>query len=423
MISLQTINESYSSVFGMMIKVLRTSQKLTLRGLAKKASLSHTFLNKLEHGEVNITKETYDKLTNALAFNINFDEKLNQAFFNLSHTLQDARYFGTLDEMVYLMDELESHEYYYLNSFLMIEYMAFYASIYYLPKYKKVDKAKAYIDLISTIEDMLTNNLLEYYTVAKSAYNFHFEMYDESLKYAINLIETYPMSRFIGIYYYFTGRVYSELYQMTQSNDYFHRAIRIFEQQNNLRRVMYTKLYIEINNIKMYRYTKAEKTFNQIIQYAKKESLSQLLVLAKLNRMIYYVLSEQYHEAILASKDFPLYTNQYYFYLAFAYLKINDFEQLKKAIFEGRNTPHKVHEVHAINDKGFDFLEALITKKHPELEKRLSAFFEATLDANAYVKSQIAYDYYINYLVENRQYKKAYDVTQTMIDVTKKVMQ
>ncbi|MFW5865407.1 MAG: helix-turn-helix domain-containing protein, partial [Candidatus Izemoplasmataceae bacterium] len=265
MISLQTINESYSSVFGMMIKVLRTSQKLTLRGLAKKASLSHTFLNKLEHGEVNITKETYDKLTNALAFNINFDEKLNQAFFNLSHTLQDARYFGTLDEMVYLMDELESHEDYYLNSFLMIEYMAFYASIYYLPKYKKVDKAKAYIDLISTIEDMLTNNLLEYYTVAKSAYNFHFEMYDESLKYAINLIETYPMSRFIGIYYYFTGRVYSELYQMTQSNDYFHRAIRIFEQQNNLRRVMYTKLYIEINNIKMYRYTKAEKTFNQII--------------------------------------------------------------------------------------------------------------------------------------------------------------
>jgi transcriptional regulator with XRE-family HTH domain len=423
MLSVETINESYSNVFGMMIKVYRTSQSLTLRGLAKKASLSHTFLNKLERGEVNITRETFDKLKKALGFHLSSDEALNKVFDDIIHTLQDARYFGTLDDMVYLMDKIESHEDYYMNSFLMLDYMIFFASVYYLPKYKKVNKAERFIDAIEPIEDMLTNHLSENYMMAMAGNAFHTENYQEALRYSVNLVDSYPMSRFIGIYYYFMGRGYSELYQMTQSNDYFYRALRIFEQQNNMRRVMFTKLYIEVNNVKMVRYTQAENMFNQIITYAKKESLSLLLFLAKLNRMIYYVLSGHYQKAIDASHDFPYYTNQYYFYMAYAYLKIGDYESCLRMISEGRRTDNKIHEMHSLNDKGFDFIEAVIETEKEDYELKLKTFFDTALKSNAYIKAQIAYDYYIDFLVSNRQYKSAYEVTQTMIEVTKKVMQ
>ncbi|MFH5880967.1 helix-turn-helix domain-containing protein [Liberiplasma polymorphum] len=417
------INEHILKTFGQMIKIRRHLAKLTLRELASHSGLSHTLLNKIEHGLVPITEESYEKITRALRVNFMHDEEKNQRFFELRKQVKDALFYVAIPNILPKMEQIEIEEPYYLNSCLTIDYIVLFIGVYNYPHHGKMEKTKMFLQAIDYVSDMLDSNLYEDYALYRGIYYFNLKEYEVALDNLHKGLDNNPSETSVPLYNYFLGRTYGESYKLTKSTKYFKIAMQLFERQNNMRRAVYARLYIAVNRMKMADFDQLIDELNFIEQYAIREKLTGLTYVTRINTLIYHILRHDYLQAIETASKIQNKTGLYYYYLAYAQIKENLISEALKTIQIGENEVSKSDYQTKIDTIGFDFLEGIIDPENTEnYETILEEYFYESIKSCAYNRTQIAFKYYREMLVEKRLYKKAYDITKLMIDMNKKVM-
>jgi transcriptional regulator with XRE-family HTH domain len=425
MLTIEIINQDYLAQFGMMIRVERLKKRYTLRQLATLSGLSHTLINKIEHGNHMITDDVYNKLTLALHVTFEHDEEKNAFFYDILPHIHDAIFYANPKNVRKQMDIVFEDKDYYTHSVCMVDYMILYIGEHTHVHILETHDATPYINTLSQTIALGSKKQQQRFYLYRAMYHY----ITQNIKDMLDDLNTgqalNPETKLQGLYYYFYGRAESEDFTISRANTHYLKAIEIFDKTNNIRRRMYAQLHYYVNKLKIYEYDGTDEALDKLYAFAEKDDLTWMKHRAILTRMLYYMLKNQYHDAVKTSELITIKTLEYYGLLLYSYYKLNDnktfFKQLKKAkrIFN-KNDRFFVYE------NIIDYLEVIMSESLPEariIDKKIKNAYQSALKKRAFFEIEATYEHYINFLTSQRRYKDAYKLTQEMITIVEKTME
>lgn len=425
MLTIETINDQHLSSFGMMIRIERLNKRYTLRQLGKLSGLSHTLINKIEHGNHTITEDVYNKLTLALHVSFHHDEEKNAFFYQMLPHIHDAIFYADPKNVRKQMDIIFEDNDYYMHSICMIDYMILYIGEHTHVHILETHDATPYVHTLSQTIPLGSKIQQQRFYLYRAMYHYITQnikdmLVDLNTGQALN-----PEIKLQGLYHYFYGRAESENFAISRANSHYLKAIEIFDKSNNIRRRMYAKLHYHVNQLKIYEYDGIGDALTNLYAFADKDDLTWMKHRTILTRMLYHMLNGNYENAIKTADLIDIKTIEYYGLLLYAYYKLSDNKNFDKYLKKAKRLYHK-------NDRFFmfeniiDYLEVIMNDtdaKPSVVEKKLKNAYQSALKKRAFFEIEMLYEHYINFLTIHRKYKDAYKLTQEMITIVEKTME
>ncbi len=425
MLTIKTINEHYLSLFGMMIRIERLNNRYTLRQLAKLSGLSHTLINKIEHGNHPITEEVYNKLTLALHVSFQHDEDKNAFFYKMLPHIHDAIFYADPKNVRKQMDIIFEDNEYYLHSICMVDYMILYIGEHTHVHISETYDATPYIYPLSQTISLGSKIQQQRFYLYRAMYHYITQNIKDMLEDLNSGQALHPETKLQGLYQYFLGRAESENFAISRANTHYLKAIEIFDSTNNSRRRMYAKLHYHVNQLKIYEYDEIDDALTRLYGFAEKDDLTWMKHRTLLTRMLYYLLNNNNEACINTAELIDVKTLEYYGLLLYAYYKLHDNKNFNKHLKKAKRLYNK-------NDRFFmfeniiDYLELIMNVPDAEpnsVEKKLKSAYQSALNKRAFFEIEMLYEHYIDFLTTHRRYKDAYKLTQEMITIVEKTME
>ncbi|MFW5838745.1 MAG: helix-turn-helix domain-containing protein [Bacillota bacterium] len=425
MLTVNNINEYYLKTFGMMIKIERLNKRYTLRHLAKLSGLSHTLINKIEHGNHTITEDVYNKLTLALHVSFHHDKEKNTFFYDILPHIHDAIFYADPKNVRKQMDIIFEDNDYYMHSICMVDYMILYIGEHTHVHILETQDATPYIHTLSQTISLGSKIQQQRFYLYRAMYHYITQNIKDMLEDLHTGQALHPETKLLGLYHYFFGRAESENFAISRANKHYLKAIEIFDTTNNIRRRMYAKLHYHVNQLKIYEYDDIEDALTSLYAFAVKDDLTYMKHRTILTRMLYYMLKNHYEAAVDTSDLIDIKTIEYYGLLLYAYYKLHDNKNFNKHLKKAKRLYNK-------NDRFFmyeniiDYIESIMTVSDANpnsIEKKLKSAYQSALNKRAFFEIEMLYGHYIDFLTTHRRYKDAYKLTQEMITIVEKTME
>lgn len=425
MLTIEAINEKYLTSFGMMIRIERLNKHYTLRQLATLSGLSHTLINKIEHGNHALTEDVYKKLTLALHVTFQHDQAKNTFFYEMLPRIHDAIFYAAPKQVRKYMDIIFEDSDYYLHSICMVEYMILYIGEHTHVHILEAHNVTPFVHTLSQTIPLGSKSQQQRFYLYRAMYHY----ITQNIKAMLDDLHTgqalTPEIKLQGLYYYFFGRAESENFAISKANTYYLKAIEIFDKTNNIRRRMYAKLHYHVNQLKIYEYDTLDESLDALYAIAQKDDLVWMKHRSLLTRMLYYMLNNNYQMAIKTADLIDIKTIEYYGRLLYAYYKLNDYKTFTKYLKKAKRLYNKKDRFF-MYEHIIDYLEVIMndTKKNPSIvEKKLKKAYQSALKRRAFFEIEVLYEHYIEFLTTHRRYKEACKLTQEMTRIVEKTIE
>ena len=408
-----------------MVRLHRTLKNMTLRQLADASGLSHTMLNKIELGQSVVTESTLQSINNAFSHIFQFDEAVEADFESAKKAVHDAVYQGNLERSLELMKTIDAQKSYHMLAPTMVEYMIIVLAMYSYPRFGRREEADRYLRVLEKASSLMTIKQRQYFYLYIGAFHYYNRDYERALNYIDTAFELRETTSHAALFNYSRAMASSELYKIHRADMHFKAALRGYEKSNTVKRVMACRLFLAVNRIKIYDYKPFFSELPYVISYAEQTMNYQLKNTALHYKMIIRVLQNNYKDAIAVAKQVDNKNEAFYFYYAYAALLINDRPLFNKLIKQAENYGANV-ENETYTKPGLRFLHAI--SKHAiedasHYQQVLSEYFDVTVKQRDYLRTKIVYAYLNRYFVDTRQYKKAFELTDTMQRIVSQTMQ
>jgi len=418
---LKIVNEHVNKRrFGMIVRLLRYRSRHTLRSLAEQVNFSHAHLRKIELGETPITRRIFDYLMSNLNLELVYDEAREKDFYERSEKLHQDIIFLDKDGADATLKSLEDSHDYHANALWLVDYyltLFCYYSTLFAPDAQKLSFLN---NELGAIENLMDDKQRQRYLIYRGNYFYHmgdlkrskeaFEMADD-----IN-----PSDHFAALTKYLLGLTYANTFQRQRSNRLLKEAMTMFERQGNDMRVVASHLFMAMNNMVMGHEKGVDQAYEDGVDFTRQYGLSILEKRLHYAYAIFNMKKKKFARAVEILDRISDKEPRHFFYRAYSYLGMGDKKQVEAILHQKdkMSTSNKPKEL--IYDYGLRFIECHMENDEKAYSETLRSFYREALHNEAYFEIDIAYLNYRDYLVSKRRYKDVYDLTKTMIDLTKK---
>jgi len=414
-------------VFGQIIRLLRIRYGYALRDLAQRIHISHTYLKKIEKGEVTITKDIYENI--ALVFNLKLqsNKEKDQRFEDYKNKLEEYIIYIASESKIHLIKELEQDEAYYINSMKMIDYYILKLAVYNHLVYGTMQDIAPIANEFDRLMGLLSIEQKQKVLVYTGIYYYNLSDFEESVRRLNEAATLIPGNLNAAMAKYLIGRNLSETFKISQAIDYLESASLDFERYSIQDRIMHCKILLYINKMKIGVLDNVVDKFNEITLLTNSLNLRYIRLMVDYNYAIYYLLKEDYQNMLDKINEVKTINSRYYYYKAVALLKLGRMDEALDTVnaldtsFDTQK--HKMVLYH----RGLEFIKAYILYlRNDDIKsygKAIKRFYDAAMHVQAYVDIRFLFEYYVEFFKNQRRYKEAFLLTKQLIEIEQKTIQ
>jgi len=411
--------EKYRQKFGIIVRILRVRNRFTLRGLGGLVNLSHAHLRKIELGKTSISQNVFDRLMNVYHFDLKYDPLIEEEFDELWELFHESVIQLNSINMKKYYNLIQEKASFHKNALWMFEYQIVELAYQCQALDRFVDNLTLLYDELYVIEPLINAAQKPLYYIYMANYYYHIGLPEKSAKSVQNIFDLNTWDKYTAMANYLIGMAYSKTFLLQKSNMYFNQALKMFEDLNYHVQVKAIHVFIAANNIKIRLFKGALDKFVSGIKLSIDYELHDLLEFIYMHIGIYYIKNKQPLKALEGINKLKVKTNKSYFYKAYAYYMLEDYNSMRSIIktsFVAQTSPRKTDLLYHYALKAL-----LIVNNQNDVTacEVLKNFFEECKSQSMFFEIDIAYDFYKTYLIEQRRYKDAYYLTKTMVDITK----
>jgi len=412
--------------FGQIVRLLRTHNNYALRDLAQKSHVSHTYLSKIESGEVILTLTIFENICNVFNIKLIEDKVLDEKLERYqSKIYQYIVNFGK-ETIRHYMEELERHEKYYKTSLKMIDYYLLKIGVYNHLVYGELMDIAPLINDFDKLLPLLLPYQQQQFLTYSGVFHYNQKDFDEAIERFIKAYQCDVTNELAPLNLYLVGRALSETFKLSLALRYLEDASKGFEKYHNYERLMHCKTLVYINKMKLGILENAEERFDEVSLYSERSNLRYIQQMVEYNRVIYFLTTEQYDKALKNLETIKVKNTRYYFYKAVAYMKLNEKTKVLQTIesldISGDTQKSKM----TLYYRGIDYIKSYFIDlgyNDEAYEFHLKRFYQEILLVEAYIELRFLYHYYLDYLKSKRRYKEAYYLSKKMIEVSQITIQ
>ncbi|MFW6298337.1 MAG: helix-turn-helix domain-containing protein [Bacillota bacterium] len=416
---IDTINQpDHKRQFGMIIRLYRIRQQHSLRTLADRTNISHAYLRRIENGQANISKKTYDYLTQTLNIEIRYDPDEEKAFFQQAEdVLNNILYFDTVQSEIN-MNTLQVKAAYHEQSLWMVDFLITKMGYFNFMLDMNFQRTTTLYRELLALQDLFDEQQLQAFFTYSGTHFYNVSDYDGAMEQYFRAVQVNSNNHLSGFDEYLIARTHMLRHHYSKAIRHLKRANEIFKAYNNYIRISKTRLLIEIMNLMTYRRSQAEHLFTDSIAFTKKHNLKGVEAFIRFTFAVYYYQSERYDMALKKLNSIDGENMQYAYYEAMIHLKRSDREAALRAVKKGRKLANKPEKNALLYKYGLDLVEMYYQEDRDRYEKALRRFYGEALSLKSYIESKDAYHFYVEMLKKSRRYKKAYQLTKAFTDFT-----
>ena len=407
------INESCNR-FAIYVRFHRVKEKLSLRDLAKMTGLSHTYLYKVEHNLIPLTKSPFEKITGYFNHRLSKNSSLDDLIESISVQFHEAIFYNKTDVIETMFNAIRPYENYYLNSLKIPEYLLILQGYSYMRNVVYDEKVTLYDDYLETLIDRFNRHQEALFYLYRGLSRYKFFQHDKALSDLIKVIDAHGDQKRVALASMIIGRIYSDKNLPYQAEAYLKKAKRVYEVSNHFETALYIEVYIMINLLKEHRLEGLEKELKSLIEKTKKPAFETLNSLVNVHLMYLYIRLTQYEDALLISHDVIHKTPQYYFYYVLAnYYQKNtsDYANILKNL--RKDSVHEEDQVYIMA------IEALNCANNSACEHHFALFlksYEEAYRTKKILDVLLLHPFIEEYYTNIRQYKQAYYLNRKLIE-------
>ena len=400
--------------FAIYVRFNRVKEGLSLRDLAKLTGLSHTYLYKVEHNLIPLTKDPFEKITRYFKHRLSKNSSLDDIIDTISSQFHEAVFYNKTDVIVAMVNAITPYEDYYLNSLKIPEYLLILQGYSYMRNVVYDEKMTLYDDYLETLVDRLNRHQEALFYLYRGLRRYKFFNHDEALSDLLKVIETQENQKRVALASMIIGRIYSDKNLPYEAETYLKKAKRIYEISNHFETALYIEVYIMINVLKQHRLEGLEKELKNLLEKTKKPAFENLNSLVNIHLMYLYIRLMQYEDALHISQQVIHKTPQYYFYETLANHYLNnkiDYASILRTIQE--DTMHDEDRLYSLAIEALSFSEKDQCECHFEL---VLESYEEAYRQKKILDVLLLHPFIENHYVNIRQYKNAYHVNRKLIE-------
>jgi len=402
------------SVLGIIIRTNRNKQGLTLRALAKMASISHTLISNIENGKQLPSEETLSDLFKALGLKLHDDvsltDEMDEASKAILTDLMNHHYKKAAGRISILKKKEDS----FLHSLEVINYVLISCLFHTLTDTRNTDIDSCIeeygnvIDFFSETQKQLFDFIVglnalnkDYYKVASDSFEAALRKGDRKLDVLIKeyLVESYMKQ-----------------YKFTDSVRIAENVIAEYEDRALYLRAMNTRLSIARVYTTILKHKEAFEQVEYVESFSKQFNLEILMDQCRIIRSEIHFLRKEYKHTLKILRNVKDIQPKYILYPMFRALLM-----LKH---EGLNAYYKMivdTKQNQISEIGFLIIKVLMLWKNPDMDKddeyikSLHKLADLSVEANYQEYVGLTYNLLIMYYRERRKYKKALEIADEFL--------
>lgn len=385
--------KSESISLGILIRRERKKRKITAEQLADRASISRSYISKIENGE-DVDDFIYEKLFDCLNITYHSYEECSQLESKLSRIYLDILYLRTTKEEVStVLQDLENYKYSFLFSRYMIISLMYFALF---DKDESIEKTEflVEIDKLSYLFTLEKQQIIFDYL----GYAYMYKDLDKAGNYFKKAISLGVFSKSTSILYYHYGIYNYKINELCLALFYCMKSLDRLGLELNYKRMFYSQFHIA--NIFMLKgnYEESIDIYNSLM--SSDMDVDKSIVLSNLSWALYK--SNQFSLAKETINKCVHKAFMYYFHSILIDIALNNTNDAMEKMQEFRSTSKSEHEKNIIN-----ILENRIMKKYDENYKDdLIHVYRTSRKCNDIEVSSILNSFLVEYYKEKRAYKE-----------------
>jgi len=405
--------------FGYAVRILRTRQRESLRGFARKAGFSHSYVRKIETGTTVIGRDIYTRLSGVLDIDLTYDEEERAVFKDLQERLEYAFLYLDHDVTEQLYARLQSARAIHGHSLWMSDYMLVMLGGGYLGRDGSPEDADSLIEELASVAPHFSAGKKQRFRVYRGAHHYHWNHFDAAADDFHRAIELAAHRAHTALAHLLLARIHNETGHLTESSHHLEKARAMFDRDQNVLRVSECET-VEISNmIKAGIKVGVEERLEQTLSTARRYGYKMLERALENAWALYHYFGGDYDKALEHLEKARDETTRGHYFRALLLLKGKGAQAALSYI---ESLPEESDDTGRFDmyKQGLAFMRVYADKGLIAAEEELELFFEAAWEQKAPVTANVAYSYYVPLLKEKRRYKEAYEATKKMITMTKR---
>ena len=417
------INQPYHKrQFGMIVRLYRIRQQHSLRTLSERSGISHAYLRRIEKGQVNLSEQIYDHLTQTLNIEVRYDPDEEKAFFeNVRDVFNNILYFDSIESEIN-MNKLEIKAAYHEQSLWMVDFLIIKIAYYNFMMDMDFQETTTLYRELNTIRDLFDPTQLQAFLTYAGTYFFNVSDYDGAMSHYKEAVELNTNTHLSAFNEYLIARTHMLRHHYSKAMRNLKRAHEIFKTYNNYVRISHTRILLEIMKLMTSKRNDPVTLYKDSLDFAKKHKLRGVEAFIHFTFSLYHYQHEEYEAAIEKLHCIDGDNMQYAYYEGMNHLKLGNKERALKAVRKGRKLASKYEKNALLYKYGLDMIESYFQNGSDHQEDTLSRFYEQAKTMNSFTESKDAYRFYVSWLEKKRRYKKAYNLANEFTDLTLKAL-
>ncbi len=412
-----------AQLLGRKIQMERDNRGWTLRELAAKTQLSHSYINRIEQGRLTPSEEALESLKSALNFTYKTSCDCQMPFQELARQLHRNLLYGNYIQAVNIGEKIYARrEEFEQCPCYASYYLYMLACTQHTRKFREL--RQPYYEKLNKIENIFEGDEKALYMFEKGLYFYYVHNDRQQAITILKAVESLTQDEnLIAFANFFLGTLYSQDYRYYRhSLEAFDYAQRLYQNQNNFIRVMHTKSNKQMLYIYLNRFEDFEQINAETINYAKIKGEVVMYIVSLKNRAKYFIARREPEKAL---EVLNRYTDEQsaedYFYKIYALYRLgihvqalHTIQVFDKLDLSGRNIIYRY---------GSDAIKHAITQGDDEaLIDRLKLFADKAFEHKEFMLIRIAFKLVSENLKNHRRYKEAYDYSNTLLEVVKEII-
>lgn len=402
--------------FGRYVRWYRTQRQLSLREASRLVGLSHTYLNRIEHGNAIINDKSYEKLLKIIPETTHNENEFYSVFDHLVMLTQRVTLHMEMSRFDDALKTFLAVEHNFSSHILWVDYKLYQMLLLHVyPKSlptnhtTEINQLKALLPIMNDAQKQLCFLTHGAYLLFNGRFNLACDQFNDAL--AIRHI-----TQWNPLINHLLGVSLSELNLNSSAESILRVAHQLCIQSNLFIPSVVNRIWRQLINFRMH-YDLNAIDFNEAFAFAQRYELIEMKNIIAFNHLIYYLRKMQYGDALKIIDILPV-NHRTYYYNALCLMRLNKTEAALNIVFIAlQNLP--TEESMTIYVKGLRCIQAHLMypmiESH-QYERALHDFFMLSMAEYAMEENQFVYPLYRDFLKQQRRYKDAYQVTRSIND-------
>lgn len=407
-------------IIGSRINLSRHQAGMSLRDLSVKTGFSYSYLNRIEQGLVRPKDDSIERILNAVNIRMRHDVAKNKAFETIYEKLWSLLMYGEYEKAKDQYRKLVAERNYYTRS---VVFRRFYLITLTTVLNTRIDfeTLDEIYKTVLVLEPYMSKAEKDLMVINKAIYMLLRSQHDAAWDYLNSVLPNLSDNHLRGRGYYLLGVIITNDYRYYyEALDYFDKARTIFDEYMNFDRANRAKAMSQTIYIHLQRYDDFERFAKETAEFALAYGATNLYFLVSVNRARYYIMVEDYEEALRVLDKFTMNEGPYYFFKSLSHFRLkNNIEALRLAQNFKKQTRMFVTDLETM---AFDIFNHALTKGSDDSYlRKLKAFCDSAHAQRDFVMIQVGTVLYTEILEEKRMYKEAYLYAEKYLDVLYKI--